>query len=173
MFHPEGLYFRDSGCQEFENRFFAGTTVALDGVAWLIPQPGFQVVCVLLHHGVVAIEQGIHSCRRAAHSRVEGIDGPVDAAQGHVQRNAGTLPGGDETPVHWRDEQVLTAPPDKMLLDLGEVVVIVHFTRSYTSLIPSRVRFLSTESISSHAGEINSARPPVETTYGFSSSSFI
>jgi hypothetical protein len=56
----------------------------------------------------------------------ESIHGDIDAAQGHMQGDAGVAPGGDQAPVHGRNQQMLTASFYEMLFDFGEVIIVIH-----------------------------------------------
>jgi hypothetical protein len=73
----------------------------------------------------VAIAKAIHFGAACLPGK-EFIHGDVNTANGYLKRNSGLPPGCDQAPVHGGYQKVLSAPLYKMLLDFGEVIVIVH-----------------------------------------------
>src|SRR5205814_353873 len=67
--------------------------------------------------------------------RVVAVEGLIDCAEYDVKWDTGVFPAFDEGPVQSRDQHMLPAPADELLLDLGEIVEVVQpFGRSWAAV---------------------------------------
>lgn len=70
----------------------------------------------------MAVKKSVRTSFLPALCRLEtSFDSPKD----DVKRNPAISPQLDETPIQWRDEDVLAPLADKVLLDLREIVKVI------------------------------------------------